>query len=165
MNWGLIQPKTNDEYYSPKYVWENIIDYIPKDKEIWEAFYGDGTSGKYLEELGLKVIHEKIDFFENNKGDIIVSNPPFSKRNLIIPRLKLLNKPFILLIPLTTLSTQYFAKSFKNEDIQLIIPRKRIQFNVLNKKNEIEKTNKCSFDCAYFCYKMNLPKSIIFLEK
>ena len=68
----------HDDYMTPKYAWENIKEYIPRDKVIWEAFYGDGKSGKYLEELGFNVIHEQIDFFEEDKGDIIVSNPPFS---------------------------------------------------------------------------------------
>ena len=36
-------------------------------KVIYEAFYGDGKSGKYLEELGHNVIHEKIDFFDEQK--------------------------------------------------------------------------------------------------
>ena len=36
---------THDEYMTPKYAWENIKDFIPKDKVIWEPFYGDGKSG------------------------------------------------------------------------------------------------------------------------
>ena len=37
------------------------VAYIPNDKIIWEAFYGDGKSGKYLEELGFNVIpNDKI---------------------------------------------------------------------------------------------------------
>ena len=35
----------HDDYMTPKYAWENIKNYIPKDKVIWEAFYGDGNSG------------------------------------------------------------------------------------------------------------------------
>ena len=63
---------------TPKSAWEHIKDYIPK-KVLWEAFYGDGDSGKYLRELGFTVIHEPIDFFTENRGDVVVSNPPFSK--------------------------------------------------------------------------------------
>jgi len=35
----------HDDYMTPKYAWENIKHFIPKDKVIWEAFWGDGTSG------------------------------------------------------------------------------------------------------------------------
>ena len=71
----------HDDYMTPKYAFEWVKQYIPNDKVIWEAFYGDGSSGDYLKELGFNVIHEPIDFFENNKGDIIISNIPFSQKN------------------------------------------------------------------------------------
>jgi len=148
----------HDDYMTPKYAWDNIQEYIPKDKVIWEAFMGDGKSGEYLEELGFNVIHNDNDFFESNEGDIIVSNPPFSKSKEIMPRLKELDKPFILILPSSKINTQYF-RLFKNQ-LQIIIPRKRIQFI----KNGNELKNQCNFDCFYYCYKMNLPTSIVWLE-
>eukprot|EP01043_Picozoa_sp_COSAG02_P040576 COSAG02_NODE_3295_length_6994_cov_46.367368_5_plen_164_part_00 len=152
----------HDDYMTPKYAWENIQQYIPKDKIIWEAFYGDGKSGNDLSDLGFNVIHEQIDFFDNNKGDIIVSNPPFSLAKQIMPRLKELDKPFILIMPSSKIYTQYFRENYKNTEskLQIIIPRKRIQFI----KNGNELQNKCNFDCFYYCYKMNLPRDIIWLE-
>jgi len=148
----------HDDYMTPKYAWENIQKYIPKDKVIWEAFMGDGKSGEYLKELGFDVIHNDNDFFESNEGDIVVSNPPFSKGKEVITRLKNLDKPFIMILPSSKINTQYF-RLFKNE-IQIIIPTKRIQFV----KNGNELQNSCNFDCFYYCYKMNLKKDIIWLE-
>jgi len=152
----------HDDYMTPKYAWENIKDYIPKDKVIWEAFMGDGKSGEYLTELGFNVIHNYNDFFESNEGDIIVSNPPFSKSKQVMNRLKELDKPFILIMPSSKLNISYIRENFKNSDskLQIIIPRKRIQFI----KNGNELQNKCNFDCFYYCYKMNLPRDIIWLE-
>ena len=128
---AVFQTKTflkHDDYMTPKYAWENIKDYIPKDKVIWEAFFGDGTSGKYLRELGYNVIHEPIDFFENDKGDIVVSNPPFSKSKEVLTRLKILNKPFIVLFPSSKINTQYVRNLFKDTEdkLQIIIPKKRM---------------------------------------
>ncbi len=151
-NTGFIK---HDDYMTPKSAWESIKDYIPKDKVIWEAFYGDGSSGSILTELGFNVIHEKIDFFESDKGEIIVSNPPFSLVKKIVPRLIELDKPFILLMPVSKIATQYF-KPFKN-NIQIIIPEKRIQF--IKDGNELK--NKCSFDCFYYCYKIGLENDIV----
>jgi len=150
----------HDDYMTPKYAWENIQHLIPKDKVIWEAFYGDGTSGNYLEELGFDVIHKVVDFFDNNLGDIIVSNPPFSQSKEILQKLKELDKPFILILPSSKINTQYVRENYKNSELQIIIPRKRIQFI----KNGNELQNKCNFDCFYYCYKMNLEKDIIWLE-
>ena len=151
--------KKDDDYMTPKYAWENIQHLIPKDKVIWEAFYGDGKSGTYLEELGFDIIHKEVDFFENNLGDIIVSNPPFSKSKEILKRLKELDKPFILILPSSKINTQYVRENYKNTELQIIIPIKRIAFN----KNG-EQTKSSNFDCFYYCYKMNLEKDIIWLE-
>jgi len=150
----------HDDYMSPKYAWENIQHLIPKDKLIWEAFYGDGKSGDYLKELGFNVIHEEVDFFENNLGDIVVSNPPFSKSKEVLTRLKQLDKPFILILPSSKINTQYVRENYKNQGLQIIIPRKRIQFI----KNGNELQNKCNFDCFYYCYKIGLPNDIMWLE-
>lgn len=149
----------HDDYMTPKYAWENIKEYIPRDKVIWEAFYGDGKSGEYLKELGFNVIHNKDDFFESNYGDIIISNPCFSKKKEIFIRLKKLDKPFIIICPQNSINNNYIKELFEN-NLQIIIPRKRIQF-VKNGDNDIIK--KCNFDCFYFCYKMNLNRDIIFL--
>ena len=152
----------HDDYMTPKYAWENIKEYIPKNKVIWEAFYGDGKSGKYLEELGFNVIHDKGNFFENNKGDIIVSNPPFTKVKEILNRLVELDKPFILILPSSKIHTQYVRNLFKNQKdkLQIIIPRKRIQF--IKDGNNLQ--NKCNFDCFYYCWKINLERDITWLN-
>jgi uncharacterized protein YeeX (DUF496 family) len=155
----------HDDYMTPKYAWENIKHLIPKDKQIWEAFYGDGKSGTYLKELGFNVIHEPVDFFENNLGDIIVSNPPFSKSKEVLNRLKELDKPFILILPSSKINTQYIRENYKNQGLQIIIPRKRIHFEKLVDGNVPENwKNACNFDCFYYCYKIGLDKDIIWLE-
>jgi len=157
----------HNDYMTPKYAWENIKHIIPKNKVIWEAFYGDGKSGEYLRELGFEVIHENIDFFTSNKGDIIVSNPPFSMCDVILKRLLELDKPFILLMPCSKLTTQYFRKLFCNKEkkIQIIIPKGRIHFNkLINGEKPKNWKNSCNFDCFYYCYKIDLPNDILWLD-
>ncbi len=152
----------HDDYMTPKHAWEDIRHIIPKDKVIWEAFYGDGTSGTYLKEMGFNTIHEPIDFFKNNVGEIIVSNPPFSKSKEVVARLQELDKPFILIMPVSKLNTSYM-KVFKNK-LQIIIPKKRIHFSKLV-NGEIPENwkNSCNFDCFYYCYKIGLENDITWL--
>jgi len=154
----------HDDYMTPKYAWEDIQHIIPKDKIIWESFYGDGQSGNDLTELGFEVIHEPVDFFENNLGDIIVSNPPFSQSKKVLTRLKELDKPFIMILPSAKINTSYVRENYKNTEIQIIIPRRRIQFIKMVDGEVGNQKNACNFDCFYYCYKMNLPKDIIWLE-
>ena len=153
-----------DDYMTPKYAWENIKEYIPTDKVIWEAFYGDGNSGNYLTEMGFNVIHKEVDFFTNDLGEIVVSNPPFSEAKNVMNRMLELDKPFILIMPSSKINTSYF-RAWRNKNIQIIIPRKRIHFiKLVDGKVPLNYKSSCNFDCFYYCYKMNLPKDIVWLE-
>ena len=150
--------KVDDEYMTTLETWKSIEEYLPKDKIIWEAFYGDGESGNHLETLGFNIIHKPIDFFENNEGDIVVSNPPFSKSEQIFDRLFELDKPFVLLLPITKYFNKNFTK-YKNKNIQLIRPNGRISFI---KNGKLQKSP--SFISMFYCYKMNLPNDMIWLN-
>jgi hypothetical protein len=133
----------------PASTWEDIKQYIPMDKTIWEPVYDDdGTSGKNLR-----------DFFENDKGEIIISNPPFTLITKILPRLIKINKPFILLMPSSKINLEYFRKLFflHENKIQIIIPKKKNGKVLKNSKSQ------CNFDCFYYCWKMNLPSDIVWL--
>lgn len=157
----------HDDYMTPKSAWENIIEFIPTNKVIWEAFYGDGKSGEYLQEMGFNVIHCPVDFFTNNFGEIIISNPPFSKKKEILTRLKELGKPFIIIMPSSTINTQYIRNLFKDTEdkLQIIIPRKRIHFDKkINGQTPENQRNACNFDCFYYCWKINLERDITWLE-
>jgi hypothetical protein len=156
----------HDDYMTPKSAWENIRHLIPPGKTIWEAFYGDGASGKYLQELGFQVIHENMDFFENNVGDIVVSNPPFSKSKEVLHRLRALEKPFILIMPALKIHTLYLRELFKDTEapLQIIIPRKRIHFKKCVGGKPVEGwKDATSYDCFYYCWKVALPKDILWL--
>jgi hypothetical protein len=157
--------KTHDDYMTPKSAWEAIAHLLPKDKVIWEPFYGDGKSGEFLTELGFNVIHEPIDFFEENRGDIIVSNPPFSKVKEIVKHLKKLNKPWVLLMPVQKLSTNYFRKAFDDDKLQLVIPHQRVDFTKVENGQVVKSKAKCPFDCYYYFYDMNLPNNAMRLGK
>ena len=154
----------HDDYMTPKYAWDWIKDFIPKDKVIWEAFYGDGESGKILSDLGFNVIHEETDFFTNNLGDVIVSNPPFTKKKAVMTRLKEIDKPFIIICPSSMLNTQYVRHLFKDDRLQIIIPNKRINFKkLIDGKVPDNWSDRCNFDCFYYCWKLDLPNDIVWL--
>ena len=48
------------------------------------------------------------------------------------------------------------------QDIQVIVPRKRIQFRKLVDGVEVP-SGRCSFDCLYFCWRLGLPRDVVFL--
>ena len=151
--------KDSDNYSTDKHGWEIIKDFIPTDKQIWSPFYCDGKQKEYFKEMGFDIIHEDEDFFENDKGDIIIDNPPYSKWFNICNRLKELDKPFILIAPPRAFTTKKFQNLFK-EHLQLIIPNKRPTFTKLNEESMGYTP---PFGVWYFCYKMNLEKDLIFI--
>ena len=111
-----------------------------------------------LRDLGHDVIgHHTIDFFAEDFGDIIISNPPYSIKKKIFARLAELDKPFILIVPISTITKQ-FVRALEKDKLQMIIPRKRMQFE----KAKVP-LSRCWFDTAYLCYKIGLEKDITFL--
>jgi hypothetical protein len=151
----------NDNYATDKKGWEIIKDYIPKDKIIWSPFYCDGKQKDHFKEMGFDIIHEDKDFFSYvPEYDIIVDNPPFSKMKDICIRLKELDKPFILVAFSKVILLKWFQRLFKN-DLQIIIPFTRPTFTHLTNS---KKGYTPPFGVQYYCYKMNLPKDLIFIE-
>ena len=155
---SFTEDKDSDNYITNKNEWERIKEYIPTDKKIWAPFYCDGKQKEYFKEMGFDIIHEDEDFFNNNKGDIIIDNPPFSKLRCILERLKIIDKPFILIMPSSKINSVWFQKLFK-DDLQVIIPLKKIQFTHLNPNIKFN----FNWGCYYYCFRMNLEKDLIFI--
>jgi hypothetical protein len=150
------------EYYTPTWVWDCLASYIPKDKVIWEAFRCDDElstkSAEYLRTLGFQVVNPLCDFFENDYGDIVVSNPPYNKKKEVIKRLIELDKPFILILPNIILNTLYFIELAKNnKDIAVGILPRRVDFI----KREGGKSA-CTFHTLVISYKI-FKERLIFL--
>ena len=163
---------TKNNYYTTKKMWENIIHLIPTDKIIYEAFLLNSKSKSidYLTELGLNIVGDnKLNFLTDTLPtyDIIISNPPFetNTKKKILEKLYELDKPFILILPSSKMTCSYIRDNYKDSKLQIIVPRKRIQFiKLVNGKVPEDYKSKCNFDCFYFAYKMNFEKDITWLE-
>ncbi|GIU70354.1 MAG: hypothetical protein KatS3mg002_1590 [Candidatus Woesearchaeota archaeon] len=161
----------NDEIYTPEYAITPLLKYIPKDKVIWFPFDNDQSNYvKIFNNEGYKTIHSHIskgqDFFNyepTKHYDIIISNPPFSYKTKILQRCYELNKPFALLLPITSLEGVERNKLYRKYGIQVLVFDKRINF--YNSTPHIKQKTKSGswFNASYFCY-MLLPKDLIFEE-
>lgn len=165
-SFNIIKKKKCDDYDTPLYIWEMLLDYLDlgKDTIIYDPFYNDGIAKTYLGKLGYNnVIHEKEDFFQNYdkyKYDIIISNPPYSIKQNILKVLYKIDRPFVLIVPTAIISKLYLKNIFKDDidKVQYIIPNRRLQFEV-NGYNQ----RRTPFDTIFFCYKLELQRDIVYL--
>lgn len=157
---SFTKDKDSDNYATDKKGWEIIKEYIPTDKQIWSPFYCDGKQKEYFAEMGFDIIHDDEDFFQNNKGDIVIDNPPFSKMKDICIRLKELDKPFIIIAFSKVMLMKWFQRLFKDH-LQVIIPFTRPTFTHLTNPKQGYTP---PYGVMYYCWKMNLPKDLIFID-
>lgn len=145
-----MQKEKNDELYTPNEAIYPILKYLDKDKIYWECTdYGDSNIRKVLVKKGFKVIatrKEEFDFLKDDplfKFDVIITNPPYSIKDKFIKRCYELDKPFLLLLPLTALEGKERNKLYKEKGIELIVLNKRINF--MKNKNNVW------FNTSWFC--------------
>lgn len=162
----LYSQGNNDECYTPRYVVESILPYIPKHKIIWCPFdREDSYFVIVLRENGYNVVNSHIDYgedfyaYEPPRWDIMISNPPFTNKRKIFERALSFNKPFALLMSNTWLNDSAPKVLFQNKDLELIMFRNRIKF-----MNNGVVNNKITFSSSFYCYNL-LPKQIIIIDK
>jgi hypothetical protein len=152
-----------DECYTPENAIIPLLQFIPKEKVIWDCAYGSGMLANHFNKQGFKVVGEdKLNFFDEDLYcHYIITNPPYSKKDEFLRRAFELGKPFAFLLPLTTLEGIKRGKMFSDNEIQIIIPNRRFNFaNPIKRKSK----GSCWFATAWFCWKLNLPKQLNFIE-
>lgn len=146
----------NDECYTPKYGIEPLLKYIKPNSTIWCPFdKGYSNFVKVLTQAGHKVIHSHIDDGKNfftyepsEEYDCIISNPPFSRKREVLQRLRKLNKPYMLLLPLNLLNDNY--NDVLDDSLELLFFDKRMEF-LRQRQIEGDVKNRVSFKSIYFC--------------
>jgi len=162
-----------DEYYTPESAFKILQPYIQhmKGKTVWEAFGKDFNkirSPIYIRRMGFKVIANGRDFWKQEKGDFVISNPPYQnvpgKKNTkerIIKRLCGICMPFCLLLPTSFIQTKSFRNLVKQYGkFQLIMPSGRIQFYTIEAGKKITR-GRCSFYTCWVCWNMGLVSDLI----
>jgi hypothetical protein len=163
----MMPPKRryySDDFQTPAIAVKLLIPFLKKEWTIWECAQGKGNIVRYLKENGFKVIGTDIltgfDFLTqepNFNFDCIVTNPPYSLKDEFLARAYSFNKPFAFLMPITALEGKRRQELYKKYGLQLIIPNKRINFETPSGKG-----SGSWFASAWFTYKFNLPKDIMF---
>ena len=151
---------TRDDYKTPEEIIYPILNFIGKDKIIWECTsVKDGNIAKILKSNGFKVIETHIDEgfnFLTDKPDfdfdIIITNPPFSLKTEFIAKCYEIRKPFMLLLPVTAIEGTARQKLYAKYGINLLLFNRRV--------NYIRKEAKTGswFGSAWFCWNIDSIK-------
>lgn len=138
---NYVKNTKNDELYTPKEAIYPLLKYLDKTKIYWECTdFGDSNIRKVLVENGFTVIatrKDEFDFLKDDplfKFDTIITNPPYSLKNQFLKRCYELDKPFALLLPITSLEGKTRGKLYREKGIELVVLDKRINF-MKEKKN------------------------------
>ena len=154
-----------DEVYTPFYAVKPILEYIPKDKTVWCPFDKEWSAFvQSFVERGNKVIFSHIEngedffFYEPKEHyDLIVSNPPFSKKDEVLKRLYELDKPFAVLLPTNSIQGKKRFDIFA-DDIQILGFDTRVNYHTNGDFKNFKKGN--HFSSSYFCRNV-LPERLI----
>lgn len=148
----LVRLTSKDEWSTPLPIWREIAAFLPP-KLVWQPFYYDGTCANHLRSLGWSVVHEDVDFFTTKppRDALVVDNPPFSKKRQVLQRLVSdLDQPFLLIVPVSTITTQYFRKLVQTVEggskaFHFLFPKSRMKFD--------DTKNQPPFACIWLAYK------------
>ena len=155
---------TFDELYTPDEAVEMLLPFIPKHiKTVWECTaIKESRIVKVLRDNGYNVltshIEDEQDFFkyEPDEYDMIITNPPYSIKDEFLKRAFELKKPFMFLLPITTLEGISRGKMFSENKLQVLIPNKR--FNFIPDKN-----SGAWFQTSWFTCGLNLENDLNFI--
>ena len=144
-----------DEVYTPFYAVEPLLEFLPKDKKIWCPFDEEWSAFyQLLSEKGYDVTRSSLsegqDFFsyQPDDWDILVSNPPFSKKDDVLKRAFSFGKPFALLLPVNSIQGKKRFEIFQNE-IQMLVFDGRVNYHTNGDMQNFKEGN--HFGSAYFC--------------
>ena len=173
MKMDKIAGSKNDEFYTPRYAIKPILKQLEESKKVWCPFdTKESNFVKMLEEQGHEVIATSLlnnqDFFElaeseiSDWADVIISNPPYSLKTEVLNKLFEIEKPFAMLLGCVGIfESQKRFNMFKNNDFELIIMNKRVDY--FKDYNDQKPSKNPPFSSWYVCSKM-LKEKIIFEE-
>lgn len=153
-----------DSFQTPRYATELILPYIRKFPYVWECAWGEGRMGRVLKDAGHFVfgstlnpvkgsgildfdflstsydnVPDKIlEWVEDGKDFVIVSNPPFSLKEEFVDMCYDLKVPYAFLIPA---EFNIWTHKAISRGAQMVVPNRRIDFitpNVLTRIHEGE---------------------------
>ena len=168
-----------DEFQTPDYAVDLLIPFIPKWIPIWECAAGGGKIVRHLRNNDFSVIastlgknkegYDNVDFlaqepYWENDGFIIITNPPFSKKQKFYERCLFYGlfykTPFALLIPADY--SGWVIEAVRRDGAEKIIPTRRIDY--ITPMGRRGKTSGAQFHSMWLTRGFDLGKTETYVE-
>jgi hypothetical protein len=160
-------------YIEAKKLVDFLEEYNMKDKVIWCPFDNNNSNIVIaLKERGYNVINTHIKlgqdfltFIPNFEWDIMISNPPFSKRTRFFNKINSYNKPYIMLQPIMFFNNNSMIRDLirSSNQYRFIFPNYRMGFIVKSGYGYTEKDKTTAFYSFWLCKDLFLDKNV-FIE-
>jgi hypothetical protein len=155
-----------DDFQTPPEALCPLLKYVPKHWTIWEPAQGKGFLLDELQKRGFTAHGSDIktghDFLLSDSPvpyDCVITNPPFSIKNQFLKTCYDRQKPFALLMPITTFESLERQKLFKTHGVEVIFLNRRINFETPSEKG----VKSCSwFATAWFTHGLQIGNQITF---
>jgi hypothetical protein len=168
----------NTKHFAEAKALNNILKYLPKNKLIWNC-WEENPDIKWqrlpanFTSIGMDLFANQC--YETDNAELILCFREFGESERTMDRLLELDIPFITLLPTQKIGTKYMRK-WADKKLQIIVPNSRVKFDryvygklevQTNKKDPSKKAPLAgaNFDCFYYCYGLNLPNDITFMEE
>ncbi len=191
-----LPPKLNlkniparDQAQTPPYALLPLLPYIPRDFIVWESaaskygFLGEAIRalrGNTVIETGLEL--DGTDYLTTaSKGDMEITNPPFSLKYEWLARAYENRKPFALLMPFSTWEAATAQALFQKHGVSVIIFNRRVNFHMPNlgwghydekgepimtwdekKKKWVHKVSSSDYGVAWFTWGLGIKTEVVY---
>lgn len=166
-----MQQGSPDDFQTPPEALEPLLPYLKPEWTIWEPAAGMWYLVDGFQERGFNVIATDkyydadvetgaLDFLINKPPedfDCIITNPPFSQKQNFLERCYGLEKPFALLLPLTTFETAKRQRLFRDYGVEILFMQKRVNFVIPSGKG-----GGSWFATAWFTFGLKIGKELNF---
>lgn len=145
---GRFLDPEKDHYETPRWAWEELLHAVRflRRRRLWDPFFCSGATKIHWTHLRVpRFVCSKGDFFHQinrMEYDVVVTNPPFSTKQLVLDVLVSSGKPFVVLMRTCVLFTKWFrllVPVFK-----LVLPSRQVDFTGVHGQ-------KLTFDCVFVC--------------
>ena len=155
----------SEEYMTPQVAFDDIAQFAPAARVVWDPFYGDGAAEQRLQRAfpNSMVVHEDRDAFTwmPDDCDLIITNPPFSQKQKVLRWLVDTGKPFAVLLPSGTLWTRWFRGMPEFPEFQYVVSSVPSYSFEFHKDGAIRKDG-AWFTCLWMCYRFDLDEVLKF---